>query len=171
MKGLDTSIVARVLTKYDPDHLRRATEAIGTQSSTDDPGWINCIVLVEVVWVLSSAYRYSRGEIVVAIEKLLQVRELEIQYLDDAWEARQTDSQAPVLATSDVGFYRSRCCFLTHTLSPTLHRGSEFPGYLGRELLAQSESYFSSTEKKFLSPWIRMVDFVIFPGLAWMLSL
>ncbi len=67
--------------------MRRATEAIGEQCTTGDPGWINCIVLVEVVWVLSSAYRYTRGEIVVAIEKLLQVRELEIQYVDDAWEA------------------------------------------------------------------------------------
>jgi predicted nucleic-acid-binding protein len=87
MIGLDTNVVVRILTQDDPDQLRRAAEAIGAQCSTDDPGWIDCIVLVEVIWVLSSAYHYSRGEIVVAIEKLLQVRELEIQYVDEAWEA------------------------------------------------------------------------------------
>ncbi len=87
MIGLDTNVVVRLLTQDDPDQLRRATEAIGAHFSADDPGWINCIVLVEVIWVLSSAYRYHRGEIVVAIEKLLQVRELEIQFVDEAWEA------------------------------------------------------------------------------------
>ncbi len=87
MIALDTNVVVRLLTQDDPAQLRRARKAIAKQCSAEDPGWINCIVLVEVIWVLSSAYRNSRGEIVVAIEKLLQVRELEIQYVDEAWEA------------------------------------------------------------------------------------
>ena len=87
MTGLDTNVVVRLLTQDDPAKLERAMKAIGEQCSMGDPGWINCIVLVEVVRVLSSAYRYARGEIVVAIEKLLQVRELEIQFVDEAWEA------------------------------------------------------------------------------------
>jgi len=95
MIGLDTNVVVRLLTQDDTDQLRRAKEAIGAQCSPDDPGWINCIVLVEVIWVLSSAYRYSRREIVVAIEKLLQVRELEIQYVDEAWEALQLYRDLP----------------------------------------------------------------------------
>lgn len=87
MIGLDTNVVVRLLTQDDSRQLKRAREAITSQCSAEDPGWINSIVLVEVIWVLSSAYQYSRGEIVGAIEKLLQVRELEIQYVDEVWEA------------------------------------------------------------------------------------
>ena len=89
MIGLDTNVVVRLLTQDDARQVKRASEAIGSRCSADAPGWINSIVLVEVVWVLSGAYKYSRGEIVGAIEKLLQVRELEIQNVDEAWEALQ----------------------------------------------------------------------------------
>jgi predicted nucleic-acid-binding protein len=87
MVGLDTNVVVRLLAQDDPAQLARAMEAIDAQCTADDPGWINGIVLVEVVWVLSSAYRYTRAEIVMAIARLLQVRELEFQYVDEAWEA------------------------------------------------------------------------------------
>jgi predicted nucleic-acid-binding protein len=87
MIGLDTNVVVRLLTRDDPAQVQRALEAIAKHCSEDDPGWINCIVLVEVVWVLSSAFRYDRKQIVAAIERLIQVRELTLQYPDEAWEA------------------------------------------------------------------------------------
>lgn len=87
MIGLDTNVVVRILTRDDPEQVKSALDAISNQCSEKDPGMINCIVLVEVVWVLSSSYRYKREQIVAAVEKLLQVRELTIQYPDEAWQA------------------------------------------------------------------------------------
>jgi predicted nucleic-acid-binding protein len=87
MIGIDTNVVVRLLTRDDATQVHRALNAIAKQCSEDDPGWINCIVVVEVVWVLSTAYRYDRKQIVAAMEKLFQVRELTIQYPDEAWEA------------------------------------------------------------------------------------
>jgi predicted nucleic-acid-binding protein len=87
MIGLDTNVVIRLLVQDDPAQLRRARKAVQQHCSEDDPGLINSIVLVEVFWVLGSVYDYEREEVVKAIEGLLQIREIEIQYRTEAWEA------------------------------------------------------------------------------------
>ena len=87
MIGLDTNLVIRLLTRDDPDQLRRAEQAIERRCSENEPALINRIVLVEVVWVLSRVYKYSRSEIVGAVEALLQVRELTVESPEEVWEA------------------------------------------------------------------------------------
>jgi predicted nucleic-acid-binding protein len=59
MIGLDTNVLARYLVR-------------------DDPGFINRIVLCELVWVLESAYGYSKDTIVAVLEKLLRTSQLKI---------------------------------------------------------------------------------------------
>ena len=87
MIGLDTNIVVRMLVQDDTAQLHRVRRAIEEGCSEDDPGLINSIVLVELVWVLGSVYGYGRKEITRAVESLLQVRELEVQCQSEVWEA------------------------------------------------------------------------------------
>jgi predicted nucleic-acid-binding protein len=60
MIGLDTNVVLRLMVQDDPAQLRRARRAVAAQCSEEEPGLINRIVLVEVIWVLSRGYKYSR---------------------------------------------------------------------------------------------------------------
>lgn len=87
MIGLDTNVIVRLLVQDDDAQLRRIEKAVSKYCSEGVPGMINAIVLAETVWVLKSAYGYSRNEIVSAIETLLQVKEFEVQHQNEAWEA------------------------------------------------------------------------------------
>lgn len=87
MIGLDTNVVVRLLVQDDTAQLRRVRKAISQHCSQVDPGFINAIVLVEVIWVLGSVYKYSRDQIASAIETLLQVKELAVQSPNEVWEA------------------------------------------------------------------------------------
>ncbi|RYD38419.1 MAG: PIN domain-containing protein [Verrucomicrobiaceae bacterium] len=88
MIGLDTNIIVRLLVQDDTAQLGRVRQALD-ECSESNPGLLNSIVLDETVWVLGSAYGYGREEIAHAVETLLQIRELEIEHREQAWEALQ----------------------------------------------------------------------------------
>ena len=78
MIGIDTNVLVRYLTRDDPDQYERARTVLTTQCTPDAPGFLHPIVLCELVWVLKGAYKYKREEIAGTLEKLLQVRQLEV---------------------------------------------------------------------------------------------
>ena len=86
MIGLDTNVVIRLLVQDDAAQLRRVQKSIAKECSEENPGLINSVVLVETVWVLGSAYGYGREDISHAVETLLQIKELEVQCPNEAWE-------------------------------------------------------------------------------------
>lgn len=81
MIALDTNVLVRFLVKDDPDQARRA-EICMARLSEDEPGFVAREVLLELVWVLSKAYQYSRSEIAAALEGLLAAVELEVEDAD-----------------------------------------------------------------------------------------
>lgn len=85
MIGLDTNVLVRYLVQDDPGQSRKATQVIATRCTRDDPGFINRIVLCELVWVLESAYGYSKETIVAVLEKLLRTSQLKIEDTQSAW--------------------------------------------------------------------------------------
>jgi len=85
MIGLDTNVLVRYLVQDDPGQSRKAAQVIATRCTRDDPGFINRIVLCELVWVLESAYGYSKETIVVVLEKLLRTSQLKIEDTQSAW--------------------------------------------------------------------------------------
>lgn len=87
MIGLDTNVLVRHLVQDDPGQSRKATQVIAKQCTRDDPGFINRIVLCELVWVLESAYGYSKDTIVAVLEKLLRTSQLKIEDTQSAWTA------------------------------------------------------------------------------------
>lgn len=87
MIGLDTNVLVRHLVQDEPSQSRKATHVITKQCTRDDPGFVNRVVLCELVWVLESAYRYSKDTIVAVLEKLLQTAQLKIEDPQTAWTA------------------------------------------------------------------------------------
>jgi predicted nucleic-acid-binding protein len=79
--GIDTNILIRAAVGDDVDQAERARRFLATLTS-DDPGYVSLVTLVEAVWVLQRAYRADREDVGRFIDTLLQSRELIIQASD-----------------------------------------------------------------------------------------
>ena len=87
MIGLDTNILVRYLTHDDPAQYAKAAALIDTVTNRGDHVVVNTAVLCGLVWVLGTAYDYSREEIARAVEQIFSTAQFEIERLDDARQA------------------------------------------------------------------------------------
>jgi predicted nucleic-acid-binding protein len=71
MIGLDANLLVRLVVGDDPQQTRQAKAFVDRYCTPESPGFINCIVLAELVWVLRSSYDYSRSQIAAAVESLV----------------------------------------------------------------------------------------------------
>jgi len=53
----------------------------------DSTGYVNCIVIAEIYWVLESCYKYTYDQIAYAMETLIKCPQLEIESIDAVWNA------------------------------------------------------------------------------------
>lgn len=86
MIGLDTNVLVRYFTQDDPDQAEKATTLIESLT-TEQPGFITQIVLVELTWVLTGAYGINRKEITNLIETILRTKEFTIEAAQTVWKA------------------------------------------------------------------------------------
>ena len=84
MKGLDTNVLVRLLVADDGDQAERAARYIRRHCSADDPGFVNRVVLCELVWVLESAYGFARADIADVLERLFRAAQFRIENSDAA---------------------------------------------------------------------------------------
>jgi predicted nucleic-acid-binding protein len=84
VRGVDTNVLIRYIVADDPVQFRAATRFIEHKCSRQEPGFVNRLVLAEVVWVLESSYRLPRSAIVGALRLLLDANQLSIENVDDA---------------------------------------------------------------------------------------
>lgn len=117
MIGLDTNILVRLLVRDDPAQFEAATRFVNHAVARTESLFVNRIVLTELAWVLSRAYRLSRPEIADAIEHILMTAELDVEESDVAWEAlRDYRSGAADFADCLIGTVnRARGCTTTMT--------------------------------------------------------
>lgn len=87
MIGLDTNIIVRYLTQDDAVQSRKATEIIEHQLTTERPGFVSIVAMVETVWVLDRAYDLEPKEIAAAVERMLQTEVLLIEHEQEAFSA------------------------------------------------------------------------------------
>jgi predicted nucleic-acid-binding protein len=85
--GLDTNVLVRYLVQDDPGQARKAARLIRRECTRESPGFINRIVLCEIVWVLEAAYGYSKQEIAGVLEKVLRTSQLQVEDVQAAWTA------------------------------------------------------------------------------------
>ncbi|MEM9011220.1 MAG: type II toxin-antitoxin system VapC family toxin [Pseudomonadota bacterium] len=86
MIGLDTNVLVRHLIQDDPEQSPRASAALDA-CTTEVPGYLNRIVLCELVWVLDRAYGYGREQIAPVLEALLRSADLRVEDEGLAWRA------------------------------------------------------------------------------------
>ena len=79
MIGLDTNVLVRYLIQDDPAQALLATKLIEENCSKHSPGRLSLVVLCELVWVLSGAYRYPKKTILEALGQILITSELEVE--------------------------------------------------------------------------------------------
>jgi predicted nucleic-acid-binding protein len=81
MIGLDTNILVRFITHDDAAQTATAMRLMATLSS-DSPGYVSLVVLVELVWVLEGLYRFKGKEVEDVVENLLRSREIRLEWPD-----------------------------------------------------------------------------------------
>jgi predicted nucleic-acid-binding protein len=89
MRGLDTNILVRYLTRDDPVQSRKATEIMERRLTPEQPGFVSLVTMAETVWVLESIYEFTGPEIAAGIERMLQASSLAIQNEQEVFTAAQ----------------------------------------------------------------------------------
>ncbi len=75
-------MLVRYLVKDDEKQAEKAFTYIKRISSSGELLFISSIVLCELVWVLESAYEYKRTDIADVLEKILMIKQFEIDSKD-----------------------------------------------------------------------------------------
>jgi predicted nucleic-acid-binding protein len=92
MIALDANVLVRFLVEDDKAQSARAARLVEAASERDELLFVSDIVLCELVWVLSASYRTPRADIVGALERLVQAKQL--AFADAERVRRATDAYA-----------------------------------------------------------------------------
>ena len=94
MIGLDTNVLVRYIAQDEPEQAAAATRLI-EGFTTEAPGFISTVTLVETVWVLARAYKAPKNAIAGVIEGLLRARELVVENAEAHYLALAAFQGAP----------------------------------------------------------------------------
>jgi predicted nucleic-acid-binding protein len=72
MRAVDTNVLVRALTGDDPIQSPAARKFI----QANGPVWVSHVVLVETVWVLDSVYQCGRPQLIEALVRIMDNRDL-----------------------------------------------------------------------------------------------
>ena len=86
MIGLDTNVLVRYIMQDDSRQSPKASRLIESLT-TDAPGFVSVVSLVELGWVLSSAYGLGREQLGQAFEALLRTKEIVVDRADQVLRA------------------------------------------------------------------------------------
>lgn len=88
MIGLDTNVLVRYIMQDDPKQSSKATRLMESLTS-DQPGFVPLVAVVELVWVLSSSYGVSRDQMVEALDLLLRSKEIVVDRAELVLQAQR----------------------------------------------------------------------------------
>jgi len=125
VKGIDTNILVRFLIRDDLVQLRVASRFIENECSEQEPGFVNQIVLAELVWVLERGYKLDRSAVVEALNALLSANQLSIEHPEDARAALREYEDGADFADSLIAAANARA-------------GCEYTGTFDRRAAARS---------------------------------
>ena len=90
MIGIDTNVIVRYIVQDDPKQAKAATKLIEQSCSPDNPGFINQIVMCEIVWVLKRNYKLDKASICQVIEQIIRTDRIVIEDIQLVWKALET---------------------------------------------------------------------------------
>ncbi len=76
MFALDTNVLVRFLVEDDELQSLRASKLIAAAISRDEPLFVSGLVVCELVWVLETAYKVRKQEVVSTLKQLLHAKHL-----------------------------------------------------------------------------------------------
>lgn len=79
MIGVDTNVIVRYLAADDPEQAKRAAALIEGAAERGEAIFLSKIVLCEVIWVLRSAYRRPRDELVRVLGAIVDTAQFVIE--------------------------------------------------------------------------------------------
>ena len=79
MAGLDTNILVRWLVDDDAGQSRRIAALFASAARRDEALFVPVTVILELEWVLRSRYGFGKPDILLAMNTLLETRELAFQ--------------------------------------------------------------------------------------------
>jgi predicted nucleic-acid-binding protein len=87
MKGVDTNVLVRYITRDDPAQERVASRFVDAANVRSEPILVNLMVVCELAWVLGRSYGYSRAAVAAVIERLLTTEQVLLEDAELAWLA------------------------------------------------------------------------------------
>ncbi len=82
MKGLDTNVLVRFLVADDRAQTQRVVSLLQSAERANERFFVSGLVLLELVWVLESAYQCPRTEVLDALDQLTAMPVLHIDNLE-----------------------------------------------------------------------------------------
>jgi predicted nucleic-acid-binding protein len=86
MIGLDTNVLVRYLARDDAEQSPRADAVIQSLTS-EEPGFIPIVTLIELVWVMQRCYSATRSEVVGILGMLFRTKEFTVENAETAIKA------------------------------------------------------------------------------------
>jgi len=86
MIGLDTNVIVRYVMQDDPEQAAKAADIIEALTG-EHPGFVTLVSIVEIVWVLTSCYGFTRAQIAQLLEQLLSTDALLVDRAELVWRA------------------------------------------------------------------------------------
>jgi predicted nucleic-acid-binding protein len=95
MNAVDTNVLVRLITRDD------AKQAAAAEAFVAKGAWVSHLVLAETTWVLAAAYELAAAKIAIAVEMLLNHRDLAVEDPDVVAAALTHFRAKPSLGFSD----------------------------------------------------------------------
>lgn len=128
MRGLDTNVLVRYLVWDDKKQAQKAADCIKKIIDAGNSCFINVIVFCELVWVLESAYGYTREEIAEVCEKILMIKQFKIESKDIVRMAvidyKNGKADLADYLIGEINIHKG--CKFTYTFDRALKKKSEF---------------------------------------------
>ena len=95
MRAIDTDVLVRLIVRDDSRHTAVAEEFVARGA------WVPTLALVEAMWVLKTVYERSAADLAIAVEMLLNHKDLTLQDSDAVTAALSIFRARPALGFSD----------------------------------------------------------------------
>jgi predicted nucleic-acid-binding protein len=79
VKALDTNIIVRFLVRDDETQVRKVDQLFASVEQNKEILFVPLLVVLELIWVLQSAYGVTKKDIILAISSLLQMPVLDFE--------------------------------------------------------------------------------------------
>ena len=89
MIGLDTNVLVRYVMQDDAKQSETASRLIESLSA-ESPGFVPIVALIEFVWVLTSCYDLTHGQVAQALDALLRAKEIVLERAEQVSQALRT---------------------------------------------------------------------------------